>query len=68
MRDAADVVLVHANGEPAILLLKSDYTLLLVPEFDGTLLRRIELISAPEKLAAVRAVIDDADPAAARQR
>ncbi len=65
---AADVVLVHANGEPAILLLKSDYTLLLVPEFDGTLLRRIELISAPEKLAAVRAVIDDADPAAARQR
>jgi RNA polymerase sigma-70 factor, ECF subfamily len=60
----AEVVHVHANGEPSVAVLTADQTLLLVPEFDGGLLRRIELVSAPEKLSAVCAVIGGRHPAA----
>lgn len=52
----AEVVIVEANGAPAVLVLTADATVLLVPEFDGALIRRIELITAPEKLEAVDAL------------
>jgi hypothetical protein len=58
------VVHVQANGEPSVAVLTADQTLLLVPEFDGELLRRIVLVSAPEKLSAVFAVIGGPHPAA----
>ncbi len=53
----AEVVAVEANGQPAVVIVTAEQTLVLVPEFDGPLLRRIEVISAPEKLAAVSAAI-----------
>lgn len=52
----AEIVIVEANGAPAVLVLTADATVLLVPEFDGALIRRIELITAPEKLESVDAL------------
>lgn len=57
---AAGIVLVEANGVPAVLVQMGDGTVLVVPEFDGSIIRRIELISAPEKLAAVDAAVNGA--------
>jgi RNA polymerase sigma-70 factor, ECF subfamily len=50
---AVEIVPVIANGTPGFLIRLADETMLVAPEFDGALLRRIELISAPEKLASV---------------
>lgn len=53
----AEILVVEANGAPAVALVADDDTILVVPEFDGRLLRRIEVIVAPEKLGAVCATI-----------
>jgi hypothetical protein len=53
----AEIVVVEANGAPAVALIADDDTVLVVPEFDGSLLRRLEIVVAPEKLGTVCATI-----------
>lgn len=53
LSSAVGIETVSANGTPAILIRPADETVLVAPEFDGALLRRIEIISAPDKLASL---------------
>ncbi len=56
--DRGEVVIAEVNGAPAVLIVSNgEVRLMIVPEFDGSLLRRIEFLSAPEKLAATHALV-----------
>ena len=53
-----DVVMAEVNGAPAVLIVANgEVRRMIVPEFDGALLRRIEFLSAPEKLAATHELV-----------
>ncbi len=55
---AAEIVEAEVNGEPAFIVLDDDAIQLLITlEFDRGRLRRMQLISAPEKLASVHLVL-----------